>query len=707
PPPPPHQTLFPYTTLFRSNDGGIFTVAILLSILNGYLYFEPGKNALASLLNAMKDILAQVNLEIPNEFFQSKAVKNFNTYVGFSGLIANTLLAIETLMQLLHHRHPVAYENNIKPKFSAIFKETLYNFGKNIKANFFSTLVKLLLTGACLTVIIPFSFQQLQKIFAGDKHPTHYKSLNILLALFSNVVAAAIYGNGWRNAPDKYKKAKMENNAIHLWHDHLTTLFNLLTAVDYKRELVKAYNKFVVTSFFGPHASTNITRLLDILITSNPNSAYKHLNDRIKEADIDKNIKTLLKNAKNLNINLLKETARDKLQVTLPVEELEPTHFIYRIFELDKQNFPDYHQFYKNFFTNYFELVREKLLQMAPEDRQAVIRNMQFTSLDIRDDDRLLTNSASYEEVFAKIKILPDKDLKQLIEFLLSNNGLLTRSAVQKFRRATTLLVGAMTGLPTAAAGLVAGKGLVQALLGPGHRTLEIISGLVFGIAAPVGRGGIFSFSLTRLVDHFVITVPYNLKKLCQDAITLWVAIGDIVRCRFSEETSSAIISIGYISFQLGFYYLSTLMSIVFSPLGVAGVSATALKYLGGFFEYLILPGIVIAFVGGLAVNFSSALHFAQKISNLLVEFFDTVLKPFLNKVLHSCGLDFTSDRQYYWESVRFLEKEASKFIKAFDAALKEAKDSEASLTNSLSPLTTPISEEQIVLKEEDHLLRP
>jgi hypothetical protein len=89
------------------------------------------------------------------------------------------------------------------------------------------------------------------------------------------------------------------------------------------------------------------------------------------------------------------------------------------------------------------------------------------------------------------------------------------------------------------------------------------------------------------------------------------------------------------------------------------------------------------------------------------VEFFDTVLKPFLNKVLHSCGLDFTSDRQYYWESVRFLEKEASKFIKAFDAALKEAKDSEASLTNSLSPLTTPISEEQIVLKEEDHLLRP
>lgn len=664
--------------LNASNDFLVIAAATLLSIFNGSLYFEPGESALQNLLKALEDTLAKAHIKIPEEFFEKQAVKNFNTYVGLSGLIANTLLAIETLMQLLRHKHPVAYENKLKPELKTVFREISVNLAKNIKANFFSTLVKILLTGACVSVIIPFSFQQLRKIFINDRLPSNLKAVKIIFALFANIVAAATYGNGWRNLPERYRKIRLENNDLRLWKDHLILLRDLLTVRDYKQELIKAYNETVFHSFFTSYAKENIIKLLNILIPGNSYLFRKHLDKKIRQTNINPAIKELLRKALNLDLELLKEVISHKYNNTVvPTEKLTPVQFIAHFFELNQQNFLDYPAFYRAFFTDYFELVREKLLNLAGPKHKLLITITQFVPLDSRLDDKLLAHSISYKKVLYKINILPDRDLKRLIRCLLSNNSLLSKSTTQNILSPIGAFLSVCGSFPTAAAGFMMGDGMVSALLGSDYKNLKFMSGLFFSVTAVGGRAPLFGLSGMRLSNHFAINMPYNLRKLWQNTLTLWQAMGEIIRCKFSAETGNALTSIGYIVFQLIFCYLSALMGIAFSPLGISGVCATAFKSLGGIFEYFILPAVMLAFTGGLAVNFSSALQFTQKIFNILVEFFDTILKPFLHKLSQPCGLSFNLDRQYYWESVNFLEKESTKFIKNFEKLTQEAKKSE------------------------------
>jgi len=668
--------------LNASNDYFVIIAAASLSIFNGSLYFEPGESALENLLKALEGTLAKVYIKIPEEFFEKQAVKNFNSYVGLSGLIANTLLAIETLMQLLRHKHPVAYENDLKPELKSVFREITVNLAQNIKANFFSTLVKLLLTGACVSVIVPFSFQQLRKIFINDKLPSNLKAVKIILALFANIVAAATYGNGWRNLPERYRKISLENKDLRLWKDHLSLLRDLLTAKDYKQELIKAYNEMVFNSFFAPYAKKNVTKLLDNLTPGSSHLFKNHLDKRIQQADINPDIKELLRKAINLDVELLKEVISHKFNSAfVPTEKLTPVQFIASFFELNRATFLDYATFYSNFFPNYFELVREKLLELsklANPNRSKLIEIARFAPPDIREDDKLLANSVSHEKVWHKINKLPDRDLERLIKYLLNNHGLLSKSTTQEILSPIGAFLSVLGSLPVAAAGFVTGDGMISALLGPDYKKLRCISGLFFSVTAVGGRAPLFGLSGMRLSNHFATNMPYNLKKLWQNILTLWQTIGEITRGKFSEETGNALTSIGYIVFQLIFCYLSALMGVAFSPLGISGVCATAFKSLGGIFEYLILPAVIFAFAGGLAVNFSSALQFTQKIFNILVEFFDTILKPFLHKILQPCGISFNLDRQYYWESMNFLEKETGKFIKNFEKLIKEAKNTES-----------------------------
>jgi|GEM_PF-2095327 len=698
----PRPSLSTTTRILNTiNDSTIFVTAMGLSLLNGYIYFSPGKNALEKVLKASADLLAKIDITIPADFFQRPSVINFNLYVGLSGFIANTLLAIETLTQLLHHRYPIAYKEDIPAEIGPIFTEIISNLKKNLQRNLGSTLAKFFLTVICMSVIIPFSYQTLSNIFKDTEHPYNTKVRDIIFALFGNIVAAAIYGNGWRTAPKRIKTNLLDNDDIHLWNEFLDLSFNLLTARDYKQELIKAYNGLVINEVFTSHARTNIKMLLKELAPKKTFAKQASLEKKIEAANLNSEISSLLIRAQSLNIDLLKETAKEKLHDELSPEDLEPVEFITKLFEKYRTRYnDDYCLFYITLFQNYFDLIRDKLKNLCPEKDEA-LSSIEFNQLAPFDDDILLHQAESYQQVCNKIKALPEKEMKNFIEIFLTNMNMLRPNLLTKIRKGASFTAGFASAAVTTAAGIDAGGGMFTALFGEGHPVLKGIFGQTpFGASAFLGRGPLFGLSVAKLSDHYAHYIPYNANKIWQDTTTLWQAMGEIVTCRFNDRTKSALVSIGYITFQIGFYHLSALAGIAASPLGIAGVCASALENLGGFFYYLILPGILIAYAGGLVVNFSSALNFAQRITNILLRFWDTILTPFLNRQLNRIHLSFDDDKQYYWETMDFLSKQASKFIKEIDDAIANPNDNNHSTTYNALDDAKEVQEESINIRD-------
>jgi hypothetical protein len=656
--------------LTHGSDFIIISAAGLLSILNGYLYFDPGKSALKNLLG---DYIKNLDKDV---------VASLNNYIGMSGLLANTFLAVRSLINLLKYQEPIDFDKDVPFDLKAIVKNIATNFGKNIQKNWKNISAKAALTLLCELIIIPFSYKTLYQLFDKNQKPEDHEIVKELFIIPSNVIASIIYANAGLELPEKLKKLLLPTVDKKLWNDYHDIFFNLATANDYKQALIKAYNETLI----APALKFLHLQLEEIekIIT---------LNILIPQ---DEKLKVLLDKAKQLDKKYVSDTANN-LRLKLPDNKQQGLQFLESIYLNNIDIYANYSKFVSEFLKRYIRdisntiiasvdvIFKSEIEQLIANSNELMAKNDYFSG-----SIKLLSPNTSHAAVYrAIVNIKLRKNKEEFAKTLLKNAGYLEPSIVRITLRSGGLILSLAT-FSVFFAGMVAGRGMTRLIFGNGHTILEDIFRMTFGVFAFGGRLPIFINSLTNFADFTTKAIPYNIVTLYQNFNILMNKLINRISNRLQissdKKASDAIISIANVILQVGLG-AGILAGVFPSPLGYMGIVKSGLDEAGPFPWLANVIFTVLAGLGAGIVNLWAGLNLGITLTGILIEFADLSVRPLINKCLNKVNFNMSQDREFYHTNYRYMQKLMQQLAEKAENAIDDTLTS-STLTMDATPTT-------------------
>lgn len=704
----PPTSSIPYIKILNvSNEVLVIGATAAASVANGLIYFSPAQSAFENV-------------------FHADAPWEIKLFSGSSAFLANTLLPFERIGSLIRFAKPVPYSKNITGPLGFVL-EVPSNLMQNIFKNDLGIVTKVVGTLLCLLVVISFSLDNLSKYFKDSYQIGAADIPNLALFVFSNLVAAGIYAEGWRkifkrlsyhyarNGFCAIKKAKnntqlSKNDDPLFYAEYANTLFNSLSADHFRKEFILAYNEIVLEPYLNQmrkHLASwaNIIADKEIFNLKEPLS-FQAFKKGIESALPDELILKFIDSYNLVNIKLKFESFLGSPEKIKELEASINTGKAMSSIELiticyENQLLPSFDKFINLLLGFYMRQSRKGLEDTAKAIMKVEYKLPEYSSASPAIKRELLPTNATFNTCLMNFDHLLADEKKTLLHNIFKNNHVFEKHPLSKPSQIVSLTLTSLGSIAVMPAGYLAGKNIAN-MISPNNMVLAIFLELLFSTAGMIGRLGIFINSGLGLANNAVNFIQYADKQLKEDIASLKIITSNIPKRIRGEVTiqnhfitaSSVAASLLYLSYKIAYHLLCVLL-ILPSPLGYVGVCMKGLEALMkdihadsrlkmGWPHYTCMVTLgVFGFIGAFLVNVSSVFDFFLKTSNFLQQSIEQ-------------GIDklFGYDKKDYWQLHGALLKVANKII------------SNLGNNNSISE-ETPDPEKSLLLADNENPMAP